>query len=227
MRRIFFVTALLILFTHVCYASTLDKSVADSQARQSFTLRSVEGKIFDVRIVGDGETVLTDWLWGNDDTIYAADYSAYLGDANSDTLTRQDVELFANNYGGEHPQRINVTRPNRDGFYKIMGVNGLPDLLVSQIQVTGGGYFDMKIFVVKSGRLQLVRFLDDDKKTLRESFNTYSKPATYLDDGTLSIPWHTNAMPAAGSYETVYMFDADNLILIPAYTKKTWSPRQN
>ena len=57
MRRIFFVTALVILFAHVCFAaSTLNRSEADSQARQSFTLRCVEGNSFDVRIVGDDMT---------------------------------------------------------------------------------------------------------------------------------------------------------------------------
>ena len=220
MRRIFFVTALLILCAHVCFAaSTLNRSEADSQARQSFTLRSVEGSFFDVRIVGDGETILTDWLWALDETIYAGDYSAYLGAANSDTFTRQDVELFADSYG-EHPQRINATRDNRDGFCKVTGVNNLPDLLVSKIQVTGGGYFEMKVFAVKNGRLQAVQFLGRDKKSVHASFNTISTPVKYLDNGTLSIPWHTNAAPEAGTYETVCMFDADNLILIPAYTNK-------
>ena len=223
MKRIFFVTALLILFAHVCYAATLDRSTADSQARQSFTLRCVEGNYFDVRIVGDGETILSDWFWAHGDTIYAADYSVYLGDENSSTLTRQDVELFANNYGGEHPQRINVTRPNRDGFYVVRGVNGLPDLLVSQIQITGGGYFDMKIFVVKNGRLQELKFQNREGK-LQNHRDTITTPTTYLDDGTISVPWHTNAVPDVGRYVTVYMFDADNLILIPAYTNKTWSP---
>ncbi len=220
MKRIFFVTALLILCAHVCFAaSTLNRSEADSQARQSFTLRSVEGNSFDVRIVGDGETILTDWFWALDETIYAGDYSAYLGAANSDTFTRQDVELFADSYG-EHPQRINATRDNRDGFCKVTGVNNLPDLLVSKIQVTGGGYFEMKVFAVKNGRLQAVQFLGRDKKAVHASFNTISTPVKYLDNGTLSIPWHTNAAPDAGTYETVCMFDADNLILIPAYTNK-------
>ena len=57
MKRIFFVTALMIVFAQLCFAatSTLNRSDADSQARQSFELRAVDGKIFDVRIVGDNE----------------------------------------------------------------------------------------------------------------------------------------------------------------------------
>ena len=220
MRRIFFVTALLFVFAQLCYAepSTLNRSEADSRSRQSFTLRSVEGKIFDVYIVGDGETILTDWLWAFDDTIFAGDYSVYLGDANSDTFTRQDVELFANNYGGEHPQRINVTQPNRDGCHKVTGINVLPDLLVSKIQITGGGFFDMKIFVVKNGRLQALRFSGDGN--FKTSRDTGFEPTTYRDDGTISVPWWTNAPGSEGRYVTFYKLDADNLILSPLRTEK-------
>ena len=222
----FFIVACMILFAHICCAapSTIDRSTADTTARQSFELRSVEGNYFDVYIVGDNEKILDDWLWANGDTIYAGDYSAYLGAENSSSLARQSVELFADNYGDKHPQRINVTRDNRDGCCVVRGVNGLPDLLVSKIQITGGGYFAVKIFVVKNGQLQAVKFQNDDGK-LQDDRDTIFKPITYLDDGTISLPWHTNVVPQAGSYVTVYMFDADNLILIPAYTKNIWSPK--
>ena len=218
----FFIAAWMIFFAaQVCCAapSTIDRSTADSTARQSFELRSVEGNYFDVYIVGENENILDDWLWANGDTIYAGDYSAYLGTENSATLARQNVELFADNYGDKHPQRINVTRDNRDGCYVVRGVNGLPDLLVCKIQITGGGYFAVKIFVVKDGRLQAVKF-QNDKGTLQDDRDTTPKSITYLDDGTISLPWHTNVAEVAGSYVTIYMFDADNLILIPAYTNK-------
>ena len=225
MRRIFFATTtFVLLFAQICYAATtLNRSDADSRARQSFSLRSVEGEMYDLRIVGDGETVLTDWLWALDDTIFAGDYSAYLCDANSDTFTRQDVELFANNFGGEHPQRINVTRDNRDGCHKVTGVNGLPDLLVSKIQITGGGFFDMKIFVVKNGRLQTLQFPGDG--SFKTSRDTGFEPTTYRDDGTISVPWWTNAPGSEGRYVTFYRLDADNLTLSPLRTEKTWSPQ--
>ena len=224
MRRIFFVTfALMILFAQICHAEpprTMDRSTAKAKARQSFTLRSVEGAWYEVYIVGYDEVILVDWQWGRDETIYSADYFVYLGKDYSSALARQNVELFAEARYGQHSQRINVTRPNRDGLSKVTGVNNLPDLLVSKIQVTGGGHFAMKIFAVKNGRLQAVQILDDDKKFLHATFDTISTPVKYLDNGTLSIPWHTNVMPGAGSYETIYMLDADNLILIPAYTNK-------
>lgn len=226
MKRIFFVTALMLVFAQVCFAatSTLERSTADSQARQSFELRAVDGKIFDVRIVGDNEKSLTDWFWAQDDEIYSGDYFAYLAAKNSSTFELQNVQLFANNYGGEHPQRINLTRANRDGCYKVTGVNGLPDLLVSKIQITGGGFFDVKIFAVKNGRLQELKIQSADGK-LRNGRDTGFDPITYLDDGTLSVPWWTNAPNQEGRYVTVYMLDAENLILTPAYTNKIWSPR--
>lgn len=225
MKRIFFVTALMIVFAQLCFAatSTLNRSDADSQARQSFELRAVDGKIFDVRIVGDDEKLVTDWFRAPEDTIYAGDYSAYLTAANSDTFSRQDVELFADDHDKNYPQRINVTRDNHDGFYFVRGVNNLPDLLVSKIQITSFA-FAVKIFVVKDGRLQLVKF-QNDKGTLQDSRDSDFRPMTYLDDGTISLTWHTNTVPDVGTYATVYMLDADNLILIPAYTKNIWSPQ--
>lgn len=229
MKKFFIATALLILFAaQICYAApqSLDRATANSRARQLFEINSAEGVWHSVYIVGENEKLLHDWIWAPGDRIWTGNYFAYVGQKNSSTFALQNVELFGS-YGhvGDVYQRINVTRSNRDGFIRVKGVRGLPDLLVSKIQVTGGGYFEMKVFAVKNGHLQLVRFLDDDKKTLHDTFNTVGSPMTYLDNGTLAVPWHTNAMPGAGSYETVYMFDVENLILIPAYTNKLSSPR--
>ena len=174
-------------------------------------------------IIGEDEKLLSDWIWASNDRIWTGNYFAYVGQKNSSAFTLQNVALFDSR--DKDNQRINVTRSNHDGFHRVKGVRGLPDMLVSKIQVTGGGYFDMKVFVVKNGRLQLVKFLGDDKKTLSDVFNTVGTPMTYLDNGTLSVPWHTNAAPDAGSYVTVYMLDVENLILIPAYTNKVSSPR--
>ena len=218
----FFVILFLFLFTaQVCQAEpplTMEKTTAKSHARQSFNLRSVEGAWYEVYIVGEREKLLVDWLWAPNDEIFTADYHVYLGSDNQSKLSLQNVEFFGR-YDKDN-QRINMTRPNRDGFHRVEGVNGMPDLLISKIQVTGGGYFDMKVFAVKNGRLHLVKFLNKDNQTLYENFNTTSVPTTYLDNGTLYVPWHTNAMPGAGAYVTVYMLDIDNLILIPAYTNK-------
>ena len=223
MRKIFLVALMVLFAAQICHATptTLDSYDAQSLARKSFNLRSVEGAWYEVCIVGEYEKTLSDWIWARNDKIFTGNYYAYLGKKNSSTFTLQNVELFGS-YGriGDVYHRINMTRPNRDGFSVIKGVRGLPDMLVSKIQVTGGGYFEMKIFVVKNGRLQLVKFLDKDKKNFRNTFNTTSNSTTYLDNGTISVPWHTNAAPYWGSYITVYMLDVENLILIPAYTNK-------
>ncbi|MBR2518945.1 MAG: hypothetical protein IKE46_04055 [Selenomonadaceae bacterium] len=222
----FFTVALMILFAaQICYAEppqAMQRETAKSRARQSFNLCSVEGAWYEVYIVGEKEKIWVDWQWARNDEVFTANYHAYLGKDYSSSLALQNVELFGR-YGKDN-QRINMTSPNRDGFSVVRGVNGLPDLLVSKIQVTGGGGFEMKIFAVKNGQLRVVKSFVKDKKTLNESFITISTPTTYLDNGTISIPWHTNAMPGAGSYVTVYMFDVQNLILIPAYTNKI--PRQ-
>ena len=229
MKKFFIVTALLILFAaQICYAApqSLDRATANSQARQLFEINSAEGVWHSVYIIGEDEKLLHDWVWAPGDRIWTGNYFAYIGQKNSSTFALQNVELFAKARYDEHSQRINVTRSNHDGFIRVKGVRGLPDLLVSKIQVTGGGYFEMKVFAVKGGQLQLVRFLDDDKKTLRDTFSTVGSPMTYLDNGTLAVPWHTNATRSvAGFYETVYMFDVENLILIPAYTNRVSSPR--
>ena len=221
MKKIFYVTALLIIFAaQICSAAPaeIDRTSANFQARQSFTLTSVEGDKYSVCIVGEDEKILEDWLWAQGDKIFSGNYSAYIGKENSATLTLQDAKLFADAYSAEDAQRINVTQLDRDGFYRVKGKYGLPDLLVSKIQITGGGYFATKIFVVKDGRLQLVKFYD--AKKLQDSRDTVSAPIAYRDDATIGVPWHTNAAPDAGSYVTAYMFDLDNLILSPAYTNK-------
>lgn len=188
-------------------------------ARKNFELRAVEGKIYSVRIVGRDEERLHDWLWAQGDEIYSGKYSAYLAAKNSSTFALQDAELFADAYSKTESQRINVTRSNRDGFHKVSGVKNLPDLLISKIQITGGGVFNVKIFVVKDGKLRHVKFSDDGN--FRDAHDTGFEPITYLGDGKISLPWWTNAPGSEGRYVTVYRFDTDNLILFPAYTRKT------
>ena len=220
--RKFFIGALIILFAaQIGYAApqTLDRATADSKARQTFELISAEGDSYSVRIIGENEKLLTDWFWAAGDKIWTGNYFAYIARRESSTLTLQDVQVFAQNFNSEHPQRVNATLANRDGVHLVTGLNGMPDLLISKIQITGGGVFDVKIFVVKNGRLQQVKFIGDNGK-LQDGRDSTSRPTVYLNDGTISVPWHTNVAPAAGSYDTVYMFDIDNLILIPAYTKK-------
>ena len=226
MKRFLTVAFLILLSAQVCSAvppQSLDKASVDTRARKVFELNSVEGIWHSVYIIGENEKILNDWIWAPNDKVWTGNYFAYVGQGLSSTFTLQNIELF-DRYG-KNNQRINMTRPNRDGFYIVKGVCGLPDLFISKIQITGGGYFNMKVFVIKDGRFQLVRFLDNDKKTLREAFSTIGSPTTYLDNGTLSVPWHTNVTPDAGSYVTVYMLDVENLILIPAYTNKIQSPR--
>ena len=94
-----------------------------------------------------------------------------------------------------------------------------PDLLVSKIQITGGVVFDVKVFVVKDGKLRTVKFLNEGN--LGDARDTGFEPITYLGDGKISVPWWTNAPGSEGRYRTIYNLDVENLILVPSYTKKT------
>ena len=217
----FFIVAFLILFAaQICQAATqtLDRTTADSRVRQSFELTSVEGDSYSVRIIGENEKLLHDWHWAKGDDIWTGDYFAYIARRESQNFELQNVEVFAQNYKNEYTQRINLTQPCRDGVYLVTGLNNMPDLLVSKIQFTSGA-FDTKIFAIKNGRLQQLKFLKDDK-TFQNGRDSSVKPVTYLNDGTISVPWYSNVAPVAGSYVTIYMLDVDNLILIPAYTNK-------
>lgn len=221
MRKIFLLVFMFLFAAQICHAAptqSMQRETAGSNARKSFELRSVEGKIYGVRIVGYGEKILDDWLWAQGDKIYSGEYFAYLAEKNSSTFALQDVKLFADAYSAADSQRINVSRDNRDGFYKVISVKNFPDLLVSKIQITGGGVFNVKIFVVKTGKIQTVKFLNEGN--LGDARDTGFEPITYLGDGKISVPWWTNAPGSEGRYITVYRFDVDNLILIPAYTKK-------
>ncbi|MBQ7454243.1 MAG: hypothetical protein IJS69_04250 [Selenomonadaceae bacterium] len=223
----FFTVALMILFAaNICRAApaSIDKTTANFQARQSFMLTSAEGDKYDVYIIGEDEKILYDWLWAQGDKIFSGNYFAYINKINSATLNLQDVKLFADIHSAENAQRVNVTQLDRDGFYRVKCRGNLPDLLVSKIQITGGGAFAVKIFVVKDGRLQQVKFIGDkfngNVGKIQDSRDSTSNPIICNDDGTISVPWHSNVAGIAGSYITVYMLDVDNLILSPAYTNK-------
>ena len=226
MRKIFLAAFIFLFAAQICSAAPpkINRTVADTQARQSFTLTSAEGDGYDVCIVGEDEKILDDWIWAQNDKIFSGKYFAYIDKTDSATLNLQDAQLFANAYSAENPQRINITQQNRDGFYRVKGKGGLPDFLVSKIQITGGGVFFVKIFVIKDGRLQQVNFLDDKKK-LQDYCDTGFEPITCNGDGEISVPWWTNAPGSEGRYVTTYTFDANKLILRHVNTKKISSPR--
>lgn len=228
MRKIFLIAFIFLFAAQICSAAPpeINRIVANSQARQSFVLTSAEGDKYDVCIVGEDEKILADWIWAQGDEIFSGKYSAYLDKSDSATLKLQDVQLFANAHSAESPQRINVTQLDRDGFYRVKGMGGLPDFLVSKIQITGGGVFFVKIFVIKDGRLQQVNFLDAKKK-LQDSRDTGFEPITCTGDGKISVPWWTNAAGSEGRYITTYTFDEDKLILRHVNTKKISSPHAN
>ena len=206
---------------------------ASSRARVTFLMNSVENMPYNVYIVGENEKLLgSNWGWRQQNVheeIWAGKYYAYINESNGSVAARQPVSLFreetyASNNNSWPPQRINVHYPNYDGFYVVKGKMGQPDILVCTSRETGGGYFSARVFVIKDGFMKLVRFMDQEQST-KETIMIGFDRIYYLDDGTLAVPWWTNAGRGsfgggAGKYTTVYMMDIGNLILISSYTNR-------
>ena len=206
---------------------------ASNRARVAFLMNSAENMPYNVYIVGENEKLLgSDWTWRQQNVheeIWAGKYYAYVSESNGSVAARQPVSLFqeethASNNNSWPPQRINVHYPNHDGFYVVKGKAGQPDILICTIRVTGGGIFLARAFVIKDGSLKLLRFMNQEQ-SMRETHRISFDRIYYLDDGTLAVPWWTNAGNGpfgrgAGKYTTVYMMDIGNLILISSYTNR-------
>ena len=227
MKKFLLAIAVLIsLISGICSANeipnSMDKSQAARSSRVSFIMNSVEGAAFDVYIVGFNEHLLgrDSYNWETGDQIFTADYRAYLSRVNDSRVTLQDVKLFGLSRipGG----KINRSKYDGSGIYIVKGKHGLSDLLVSTVMATATGFFNAKVFVIRENELKLVRFMSaDDNLTRDESFVSHNR-MEYLDDGTLRVPWWTNAgtREERGNYETIYMLDVQNLVLISSYTNK-------
>lgn len=232
MKRILLISLFVtLLITSIAFAKpvdTLSDDTAASKARVSFLMSSVNGIPHNVYIVGEHEKLLgSDWTWRQYNTyeeIWTGTYYAYLDKPGDSLAALQSVYLFSvRTYQNANPswpaQRINVYYPNYDGFYIVKGKAGQPDILVCTSRDTGGGSFTAKTFIIKNGKLQLLRFMNKEHK-INESHNIGFDRLYYLDDGTLAVPWWTNDPVMHGRYTTVYMLDIDNLILISSYTNK-------
>lgn len=202
-----------------------------SRARVTFCMESVEGIPYDVYIVGENEELVDKkwhWRqWDKDEEIWCGTYYAYIKAQDETEPVLQSVYLFdERKYPECNPearktwQRINIQYPNYDGFYMVKDdEKKLPDLLVSTNRLTGGGAFGVHLFVIKDNALQLVCFMEENGNII-DSHSAGFNYVSYTEDGTLAVPWWTNAKPNAGRYTTFYDLDVDNLILNPVRTIK-------
>ena len=227
-RSVIMAIGIIVLLTNVVLAqppNILSNETTSARARVSFLMSSVENIPHNLYIVGINERRLDDrWPWRQFDKheeIWTGKYYAYVNRPGDSKSVLQTVPLFnSKTYQTTNPsQRINVHYPNYDGFYLVKGKAGQPDILVCTIRQTGGGSFSARTFIIKNGKLQLMRFMGEEQK-IRDSHIIGFERLYYLPDGTLAVPWWTNSPEMHGRYTTVYMIDVDNLILISAYTNK-------
>lgn len=210
--------------------TSIDKSIIASKARLSFLMSSVEKINYDVYIVGYNERTIgsKDWIWAHDPygIIYAGDYFPYITPTTSNQAPAlQYLYLFGSeryiadhNNNNTYPnQRISTDGNTYDQIYIAHSNHGEPDILVSTIQAYGGGMTESRCFIIKNGKMQLLRFMNKSQE-IRECFYTNIKHIYYLNDGTVAVPWWTNAGEHRGGHLSVYMLDTVNNILIESYT---------
>ncbi len=208
-----------------------EKSSIPSRARVIFHMESIEGIPYDVYIVGENEELVDkNWLWRQRDKneeIWCGAYYAYIKPQGETELVLQSVYLFdewiypeCNPEARKKWQRINIQYPNCDGFYTVKGIEAnQPDILVCTRRLTGGGAFGVRLFIIKDDVLQLVRFMKENENIIDSHIAGFNF-LEYAEDGTLAVPWWTNAKPNAGVYTTFYDLDVDDLILSPVSTIK-------
>ena len=224
----FIVTAILTgaMMTSVLAAppKSLTESQVASYARVALVMSSVEGNSYDLYVASDDDHLMTQkymWKSHDDEENWVGHYYLYLKPVNSkEKAVRQNVRLYNENFPRHKNQTMILDRnyPNYNGFYLAKGKAGLPDILIRTERVTGGGGFATQAYVIKDGKLNQLKYLDENKNVFYTRI-AGSKPFYYLDDGTFAVPWWTNIKPG-GSFITVYMLDSNNLTLIPAYTVK-------
>ena len=159
------------------------------------------------------------------DNAWNGDYYFYVAPTDSSEVLGQNIHPFGRKaYEWDQKsqfgyQRIDLDDLNRTGVYVLKGVAGLPDLLVSTRQTTGGGALSIRVFYIQNEQIHQLRFMDKSQR-MTESFEFAYKPLRYLDDGTICLSWWSNVGENKGVYDTVYMLDLQNAILMEAYTQK-------
>lgn len=227
--RFMFSIALLIgiaIQSIAAYSYTMTSDFAAEKSRVSFIMRSVEGSSYNVYIVGEGEKyagATAPWARSSrGDLIYKAkSYMPYISDLNDIIASQQNLKLFGDKINDEY---INVTGPTyTGGVYVIKGNNGQPDILVSAVQTTGGGFVDYRFFTIKNGELKQMKLLYSNQNTRLVFMGYVGNGPQSLSDGTIALPWFKQKIRGAidsGTYTSVFMPDYNNLILIWAYTVK-------
>lgn len=207
------------------YQTVIPDSIAIERSRISYIMRDVNGAIYNLYIIGDGEIFVgaqtEPWRKTEWDEIYeASSYNAYLTGPNSNNAVVQSVNLFGKNKVSGYKHRLNLTNPTwRSGIYLIKGVNGQPDILVTAYQMAAS-FVDYRFFAIKNGELRPLKLMFGNQRTSTRMIGIH-KPAYGLADGTIAIPWFRQRMPGPlkpGNFITVFMPDFDNFILIAAYT---------
>lgn len=228
-RSMVFFTLLVFLGISQIFAAlySLPDINAAQQSRLSFLMHGTDGVAYNVYIIGDGESYAgrsAPWSYNAGDLIYKAKaYYAYISKVNEDSAVMQSVELFGANTTG-HYEYINPIKPSHTGgIYLIKGVNNQPDILVSAMQMTGGGFVDYRYFAVKDGHLQQMKLMSSEQSTRLVSMGRINSMPYAVADGTIAVPWfrqRQGGITDFGNFTSVYMPDYQNLILIFAYSYK-------
>ncbi len=226
-----FLVKIFILLTFLCSVNmgssyafqnvVSDSSIAE-RAALSYLMYGTDGTAYNLYIVGDGEKFARSsaaWKRTPDDRIYTAkSYDVYISGTGDSIPKYQPVKLFGDTKGS--PEYMNLTDPTyTSGCYLIKGKNSQPDILVSALQMTGGGFVDYRFFIIKDGIFKQMQLMSDNQRTRLVTIGTHKRPYE-LDDGTVAIPWFRQAPKeyGGGDYISVYMPDYTNLILIHGYT---------
>lgn len=229
-----FLVKIFILLTFLCSVNmgssyafqnvVSDSSIAE-RATLSYLMYGTDGTAYNLYIVGEGEKFAGSsaaWKRTPDDRIYMAkSYDVYISGTGDSIPKYQPVKLFGDTKG--RSEYMNLTDPTyTSGCYLIKGKNSQPDILVSALQMTGGGFVDYRFFVIKDGIFKQMQLMSDNQQTRLVTIGTHKRPYE-LDDGTVAIPWFRQRTiePGGGNfgnYISVYMPDYTNLILIHGYT---------
>ena len=197
----------------------MDVQTAMNRSKETLLVNSIDGTRYNVFLISDNAKYTEKYLWEKN-WLYVGDFYVYLARVGDETaFLQKNITPF---------RTVDVEGLTPNGCFVIESKMGMPDILENISRVSGGGGYAASFYAIKDNRLQMIQFMDQNRKIHGGVFavDTHSgEEATgYLDDGTFYMCWSTNANPnVAGIYKTVYMFDCQNLIMIKAYTYKKGS----